>query len=157
MTVTVGTDSYISLEAADLYWSDRNQAAWAGAEVLAKAAALREATQYLDGRFAWVGSHPGGGQALGWPRLSAFDHEGRALTGIPEKVAAATAELALEALGGRLLPAEARGGRTRREKVGSLEVEYQDGAGGGRTYGFVTLLLKGLITGSGNAPKLVRA
>jgi len=157
MAPSVGSDSYMSLESADLYWSGRNDATWAGAEVLAKEAALREATQYLDGRYDWVGDHPGGGQGLGWPRLGAFDHEGRPLTGIPEKVAEAAAEFARQALTERLAPAEARGGRTRREKVGPLEVEYLGGAPGGRSYPFVTLLLKGLVRGDGNAPTLVRA
>ena len=157
MALGVGNDSYMSLESADLYWSERNDATWAGAVVLAKEAALREATQYLDGRYDWVGDHPGGGQMLGWPRVGAGDHEGRPLTGIPEKVAEATAELARHALTERLAPAEARGGRTRREKVGALEVEYLAGAAGGRAYPFVTLLLKGLIRGDGNAPALVRA
>jgi hypothetical protein len=157
MALNLGSDSYITLEAADLYWSGRNDATWAGAEVLAKEAALREATQYLDGRYDWVGDHTGGGQGLGWPRVGALDHEGRPLTGIPEKLAQATAELARQALSERLAPAEVRGGRTRREKVGPLEVEYLGGAPGGRSYPFVTLLLKGLIRGDGNAPALVRA
>lgn len=156
MALTVGGDSYLALADADAYWAARNNLDWEAADPADKEKALREATQYLDGRFDWVGTHPGGSQALGWPRLGALDHEGRPLTGIPEKLGDATAELALEALAGRLLPAEPRGGRTRREKVGVLEIEYQDAAGGGKTYGFVALLLKGLIRGSGHAPKLVR-
>lgn len=157
IAVGSGSDSYMSLESADLYWSGRNDATWAGAELLTKEAALREATQYLDGRYDWIGDHPGGNQRLGWPRLGAFDHEGRLLTGIPEKVAEATAELARQALSECLAPTEARAGRTRREKVGPLEVEYLGGAPGGRSYPFVTLLLKGLIRGDGKTPTLVRA
>jgi hypothetical protein len=157
MALKLGNDSYLSLESADLYWSERNDATWAGAAVLAKEAALREATQYLDGRYDWVGDHPGGGQRLAWPRLGAVDHEGRPVTGIPGKVAEAAAELARQALSEPLAPAEARGGRTRREKVGPLEVEYLSTAPGGRSYPFVTLLLKGLIRGDGRRPQLVRA
>ncbi len=157
MALTVGTDSYLSVVEADAYWAERNNSRWAAALPVDKEAALREATQYLDGRYDWVGDHPGGGQQLGWPRAGAFDHEGRPLTGIPQKVAQATAELALQALGEPLAPAEARGGRTRRERVGPLEVEYLAGAPGGRSYPFVTLLLKGLFKGDGKAPALVRA
>lgn len=157
MTLTAGTDSYLNLAEADAYWAARGNPDWAAAAVADKEKALREATQYLDGRFDWVGDHPGGGQALGWPRLGALDHEGRALAGIPLKVGEATAELALEALSGRLLAAEPRGGRTRREKVGPLEVEYQRAAPGGRSFGFVVLLLKGLLRNDPNAPRLVRA
>lgn len=156
MALTVGTDSYLSLAEADAYWAARDNLDWEAATAADKEKALREATQYLDGRFDWVGDHPGGAQALGWPRLSARDHEGRVLAGIPLKVAEATAELALEALSGRLVAAEPRGGRTRREKVGPLEVEYQETAPGGRSFGFVTLLLKGLLRNDPNAPRLVR-
>ncbi len=157
MTLTVGVDSYLSVEDSDAYWAARANARWAGADMAEKEKALREATQYLDGRYDWVGGHPGGGQPLGWPRLGAVDHEGRPLAGIPQKVAQATAELALQALGEPLVPAQARAGRTRREKVGALEVEYQSGAPGGRSYPFVTLLLKGLIRGDGSATGLMRA
>ena len=157
MALTVGSDSYLSVGEADAYWAARNNALWAAAVPADKEKALREATQYLDGRYDWVGDHPGGGQPLGWPRVGAVDHEGRHLAGIPQKVEQATAELALQALGEPLAPAQSRAGRTRREKVGSLEVEYLAGAPGGRSYPFVTLLLKGLIRGDGNAPRLVRA
>ncbi len=157
MALIVGTDSYLGLAEADAYWAERNNALWTAAVPADKEKALREATQYLDGRYDWVGDHPGGGQPLGWPRVWAVDHEGRPLAGIPRKVAEATAELALQALGEPLAPAQARAGRTRREKVGSLEVEYLAGAPGGRSYPFVTLLLKGLIRGDGSAPRLVRA
>ena len=157
MALNVGVDSYLGLAGADAYWAARNDLDWEAADPADKEKALREATQYLDGRFDWVGSHPGGFQALGWPRLGAFDHEGRHLTGVPAKVQDATAELAREALSGRLVPAEARGGRTRREKVGALEVEYQDMAPGGRGFAFVALLLRGLVKGDPGVHSLVRA
>ena len=157
MALTVGTDSYLSVGDADAYWAERNNALWAAAVPADKEKALREATQYLDGRYDWVGDHPGGGQQLGWPRVGAVDHEGRVLTGVPGKVAQATAELALQALGEPLAPAQPRAGRTRREKVGALEIEYLAGAPGGRSYPFVTLLLKGLVRGDGILPRLARA
>ena len=150
MALVVGTDAYISQADADAYWLDRNNAAWAAASSDEKDAAIREATQYLDGEYAWVGSLADYDQVLGWPRVDAYDDEGRYYTATPSKVEQATAELALEALSGRLVPAEERDGQVKREKVGTIEQEYFEGAPGGRSYRFVTQLLSGLIEGSGS-------
>jgi len=149
MALTVGTDSYVSLDNADAYatahFTGTLSATWSGADDTTKEAALREATQYLDGKFDWIGSHPGGvSQVLGWPRNNAVDHEGRHVTGIPQRVADATVELAGLAISGRLVPASDRGGEIKRAKVGPLEVEYSDQAPVTRSFRFVRQILKGL-------------
>lgn len=159
MALVIGTDAYIDLVFADDYWiTDRNDATWQAASVAERERAILEATQYLDASYDWIGTHPGDqAQVLGWPRLNAVDHEGRAIEGIPLKVQEATAELALEALAGRLLASDERGGDIKREKVGGLEVEYLERAPGTRGYPFVDRLLRGLVRRGPNATSLTRA
>lgn len=148
MAVTVGTDSYIDVADADTYWSNRNNSDWSGASQAEKEAALREATQYVDGAFDWIGDLQSDSQSLAWPRINAYITEGPfrgklVSENYPQKVKDATCELALEALGGRLEPIEERGGDTKREKVGPIEIEYADAAPATKTFGFVRKLLRG--------------
>jgi len=73
-------ESYASVAAADAYWADRSEpTAWAGADTAAKEVALREATEYLDGRYGsrWKGCRANPTvQALDWPRSSVLDRDG---------------------------------------------------------------------------------
>lgn len=162
MAVTVGTDSYLSVADADTYWSDRNNSTWDDAQTADKEKALREATQYIDGAYDFIGEHPGSlSQKLAWPRNNAVVTSGNLrgvqVTGIPDQIKDATAELALEAVSARLRPAVDRGGAVKREKVDVIEVEYSDFAPSHKTYDFVGMLLKGLTKGGSNQIKLVRS
>ena len=154
------SDSYLSNADADTYWSNRNESAWSDASSAEADAALREATQYLDAKYGWVGVIEDTDQALNWPRTDAYDNEGRLLSDIPTKVESACAELALLALTGRLINSSTeRGGKsTKSEKVGSIEVEYFKETGNTeKTYYYVDLLLTGLTNSTGNYVHLVRA
>ena len=162
MALVVGTDAYISQADADAYWSARSNVTWSAATNDAKDAAIRQATQYLDGAYSWIGDHPGSAsQLLGWPRNNAVmtsgNRKGVQITGIPQAVKDACAELALLALSSPLKPSEERGGQIKRTKVDVIEVEYSDTAPSGRTYPFISMLLKGLHQSSGISVKLVRA
>ena len=48
-------NSYIASADADTYWANRANAAWAALDDDAKAAALIQATQYLDARYSFKG------------------------------------------------------------------------------------------------------
>ena len=158
MAIVVGTDSYISVAEADTYWANRNNSVWADAATPDKEAALRESTVYLDGHYAWIGVIEDTDQVLGWPRTGAVDNEGRTLSDVPTKVEDAEAELALQSLSGALVPALSQDDvRTKKEKVGEIEVEYFDNSKIGRVYNFVDLLLTGLYEPSGNVVQLIRA
>lgn len=159
MTVTVGTDVYLSVADADTYWSNRNDSTWSAATTAAKEAALREATQYIDGSYSFIGVQ-NVDNVLAWPRYDVLVTQGNLAgviydqTTIPPQIKAATAELALQALSSRLAPVADRGGLIKREKVDSLEVEYMDFAPAGKTYSFVGLILKPLLAnGGGNTLK----
>ena len=145
MSLTVGENSYLSAGDADAYFAARNVAAWASAPSVAKEAALLQATAYIDGSYAFRGRIADPGQPLSWPRSGAIDSEGRVLPGIPRRIEHATAELALVALAGDLLPPRERGGKITREKVGPVEVENLPEAEPGRTYPLIDLLLKPLL------------
>ncbi|MEQ8816558.1 MAG: hypothetical protein RLO51_26215 [Thalassobaculum sp.] len=147
MTVTAGIDAYADRAEADAYFAARAVTAWAGAGEAARDAALLHATAWLEGNFRWVGRLVDPGQPLAWPRTGARDAEGRPLDGIPDRVKAACAELALVALAGDLAPPVERGGRVLSERVGPVEISYAADAPPGRAFPAVEALLRGLTRG----------
>lgn len=163
MAIVVGTDAYLSISDADAYWNVRNDSVWSAASDAEKEKALREATQYIDGAFSFIGSHKHD-NVLAWPRYDVLIRKGN-FKGqdydsdtIPPQVKNACAELALEALSARLVEVKERGGAVKREKVDVIEVEYLDFAPSGKTFGFVKMILSPLTTGGGGRTKgLVRA
>jgi len=98
--------SYLSVADANSYFTARGVSAWTGTDAV-KESALIEATEYIDIRW---GEYLKGSlefpddQALLFPRLNVYDSEGRALTGIPQRLERATAEYALISLGQSLMP-----------------------------------------------------
>ncbi len=162
MTVTVGTNVYLSVADADSYWSARNNSNWAAASTPEKEKALLEATQYIDGAYTFLGTLTSLTQLLAFPRAGLRITEGNFRgayydsTVIPPQIQSACAELALEALAANLKPSEARGGAIKKEKIDVIEIEYMDFAPSGKTYTFVSMLLKDLTIGSSNNIKLVR-
>ena len=162
MAVTVGTNVYLSVAGADSYWSARNNSSWAAASTAAKEKALLEATQYIDGAYTFLGTLTSFTQSLAFPRSGLVINEGNFKGAyydsdvIPPQIQNACAELALEALAANLKPSEARGGAIKKEKIDVIEIEYMDFAPSGKTYTFVSMLLKDLTIGSSNNIKLVR-
>ena len=145
-------DSYLSVADADSHHADRGNAGWAG-DGAAKEAALRKATDYLGQtyRLRWLGARADAGQALDWPRTGLGAIGGGV---VPDEVRRAAAELALVALGAELNPPLARGGRVKREKVGPIESEFEDGAPGRTRYPAIDGMLAPLLARAG---RLVRA
>lgn len=147
MTLTAGIDSYADRVEADAYFAARGVAAWAAADAAARDAALLRATAWIEGRYRWAGRLVDLAQPLAWPRTGACDDEGRPLDGIPHRVKAACAELALVALSEDLAPPLDRGGRVLAERVGQIEVDYAPDAPSGRSFPAVEALLRGLLRG----------
>lgn len=127
--------SLCSLEFAQVYHAQRNNAEWGQLTPGAQKAALVQATDYMEQvyRLRWLGYRKLEAQALSWPRdevqrvdftylnqYSFFPSDQ-----VPVEVQRACALLALKASAGELAPDIAR--QTQREKVGPLEVEYQQG------------------------------
>ena len=146
-------NAYATVLEADSYLADLEAAAWFPLSDYQKAAGLIEATAYLDATYTWVGEVQYGSQALGWPRVYAYDHEGRDVPSdvVPIQVARATALLAVAAGSGALQPATAAtSGALKRKKVGPLELEYFEGTAGSataRSFPAVSGMLRGLTRG----------
>jgi len=159
--VEVGVDAYVEVDDVTAYLTARGQqVTWEAALEPAQEAAIIEATSFLDAAFSWVGKLEDTDQTLGWPRVCAYDREGRTLSGIPTPVKNACCELANLALGGRLMPMSLGGAANavKRERIGDVEVEY-DTAQVTQSYDYVRVLLRGIgkLTGSGSGMvKLVR-
>ncbi len=102
---TVGTNSYVSLGAADALASTRLfSSAWTTATAETRCQALLTATALLD-RMHWEGRTVAPTQPLAWPRVAKHSPEGYPLTAdIPAPIAAATVELAIYLLSQGELP-----------------------------------------------------
>lgn len=157
-TGKTNADSFVSIADADQYFTDHGDpTAWSGATTADKEAALREATQYMDGvyRLDWVGERKSKEQSLTWPRSFATDSDGWSVDSdiVPQDVKNACSELALRALSSPLLTDVTAGGQEKRikEKLGPLEREreYFSGAPSQVQYSFVNRLLSRLLRGGG--------
>ena len=166
VTVEDGTglaaaDSYISQAAADTYFTNHNApTAWTGLTSANKDAALRYATQALDGMYSFVGSiqFRSTPQALAWPRIAAYDEEARLMddSAVPTRVEEATCELALAHANTALNSAYARGGQVRSEQVAALRVEYMDAAAIEPLVPQIDRIIRGLGILRGNTVELLR-
>ncbi|MCD8213264.1 MAG: hypothetical protein LUC34_04330 [Campylobacter sp.] len=133
-TGLANADSYIGIDYADDYFSTRNVAEWAN--LPNKEALLIKATDFIEVAYfsKWRGERLTLNQALAFPRDSG---------GVPEKLKKAVCELALKASSGELMSDIER--LTKKEKVGSIEVEYADNASAVTKYAYVASLLKPLL------------
>lgn len=153
-------DSYVSVGDADIYFAARNNSDWDALDTAEKEAALLYATAYIDSKYTWPGYVYNTNQSLDWPRNSAYDDEERVLSGVPLILRNSVCELAVAHAvnGASLTQTFDRGGAVKREKVGSLEVEYMDGAGSGRSYPFIDVMLSPITaTGGSNSVQIVRS
>jgi len=140
-------ESYISTADADTYIASYKgaNATWDGATTAAKEIAARQATQYLDGKYAWIGQIETSTQALGWPRAYAYDEIGALIDGLPTKLVQACAEVMFLIVTGETLTENiTRASQLKRKKVDVLEKEWVDGASYQPTYPEVTRLISKL-------------
>lgn len=133
-TGLVNAESYISVADADTYHSNRGNTAWASLTTGVKEQSLRKATDYIEQvyRLRFLGYRHTELQALSFPRdevqrrdftyLNQFSFYANDV--VPIELANACADLGLRASTTELAPDIAR--ITKREKVGSLEIEYDD-------------------------------
>jgi len=145
--------SYASVAECDAYHLARGSSAWAAAAAAAKEAALVRASAALDGLYGsrWPGARLTADQALDWPRSDAWDSDGWPLTLVPAAIKNATCEAALVELGeaGALSSALAHGGAVKREKVGTIEVEYANGAAVVTVHRAIAQALARIVRGCG--------
>lgn len=134
-----GAESYISVADADAYHVKRGNTSWGTLTAEAKEVLLRKSTDYMvqTYRTQWAGARKYDDQALDWPRYDVPKFDSPSGYGVypayyddtivPGEVKVACAELAFKAIGTDLAPDLDR--LTKREKVGTLEVEYDNAVG----------------------------
>ena len=132
-------ESYISVADADTYHSKRGNTAWAALATETKEVLLRKAADYMVQvyRTQWAGARKFDNQGLDWPRYDVPKFDSPSGYGsypayyldtiVPGEVKVACAELAYKANIEDLAPDIER--LTKREKVGTLEVEYDNNQG----------------------------
>lgn len=155
-TLVSGANSFVSLANADAYFLDRHDDAWAAATDDAKERALILASDYMTQawRLKWRGSLVNATQALAWPRsgvpvpdffdpfekqvnipVSFQDTYWLGSDVVPNEIKEAQYLLAraqMDDSGAVTNTLQGSLGRmTKREKAGSLEVEYMAPANGG--------------------------
>lgn len=151
MSLTVGTDAYVSVADCDAYHTALGNTSWTGLDA-AKEAAIRKATMWIDNAYRgrWKGIRCDSTQPLAWPRWDVTDEDGLYVdpATIPTAIANATCEAALRIIAGTDLdPDRDRGGRIKSESVGSLSVVYADGAPSGTTFPRIDRIVSGLVAG----------
>ena len=145
-TGKTNAESYQSVSAADTYFSNLGNSSWSGTTAV-KEAALRKATVYLDATYNWQGSIFSLEQSLNWPRTSVYDSQGRDLSeSVPLALKNACCELALISLSVELFPKIDNSNYVKREKIGSMEVEYKDNSPSSTQFPFIDKLLSGLYS-----------
>lgn len=131
VTLSTGEESYISFDDAETYFAKRGLAPFGADGQTAVEGYLTIARDYMDGTYEWVGDIATDSQELLWPRINAYDREGRSIdsTTIPTKIQHAQAELAAiaKANGGRIIALETEA-EVKSVKAGSVEVEFQNGS-----------------------------
>jgi hypothetical protein len=151
-------DSYISAADATAYHALRGNDGWLDGDDTSWDQALRRATTYMDGfyRGMWKGKRTNVAppeQALAWPRTGAADEDGVSVdpNSIPRVIKYACAEAALRELTvvGALTPDLAP--ETVKESIGSISVEYVQGAEKRLDLTIINDLLDGLLVNGGNS------
>jgi len=155
------SESLISVTAADTYFSNIGNTAWAALSATQKEQNLRKATIYMGGAYRdrWAGTRTTVTQALDWPRYmvpirdtpTAF---GSAVafypaTSVPTLVGYACAELAYRASVADLTPDLTRGIRS--EQVGDIKVEYDTNSAQYTRYRQIDLMLKPFLKAGGGS------
>lgn len=123
-------ESYISVADADIYHSNLGNASWATLTTTVKEQLLRKATNYMVQvyRLLWAGIRKNDTQSLDFPRYLVPKYDNGAMysyydeNSVPKEVKDACCEFALKANTASLAPDLDR--LTKREKIGTLEVEY---------------------------------
>lgn len=124
----VDADAFISVTFADDYHAANGNTTWTGDDAV-KEVAIRRATAFMSAGYDWAGLRTKGrAQSLAWPRSGVVDDEGYGIlsTEIPPELKQAVAEIALRELvdPGSMTPDFKASEQVKREKIGSLEVEY---------------------------------
>lgn len=161
MSVTVGTNSYVSIADADSYFASINNTTWAEKSDSEKEYALVKACNYIEAKYAgnWEGYISSVNQALSWPRSGIYDPEGRTIESdeYPFQVKRAQCELALKTFTEDIFAdLDAREDAIVEKKVDAITTKWAQGATPQKTYVYVDMLLRPFLMRTGNQANLIR-
>jgi hypothetical protein len=166
-TGVADANSYIDMDYADAYFSDRGKDAWIDADPAVKEVALIDATDYINMRWGMTPGFKGAvateTQSLLWPRL----YVGSSVFQMPDTLKRSTAEYAIRALQGPLAPDYPYDDTGRlvikkREEVGPIveEVTYDPNSANDlytpRSYPVPDALIKPILLTAGYGGGLMR-
>lgn len=126
MTLIVGTDSFVTLAAADAYWLARGNTDWSDVtDDVTREVYLRKASDWIQRTFIFMGV-PAMGARLHFPAIDVYDTFGRKITDVPTEVQEATSVVADIVRDGtyNLDGIITRDTAVKKEKVDVIEVEY---------------------------------
>ena len=154
-TRPTGANTYASVADADAYWADRASATWAAATDDAKAAALIQSTDYLNG-LSWATGTPVGDD-MAWPRTGATSPSGGSfsMSMVPTAVVQACCYMAGEIVGGAT-PLAATDRPLTKLTAGAVSMEWDASASQAPQYPALKSILRGYLMAS-NTFRLVRA
>ncbi|HSW65281.1 MAG TPA: DnaT-like ssDNA-binding protein [Dissulfurispiraceae bacterium] len=153
-TRPTGANTYASLADADAYWADRGNSTWEDATDDEKAAALIQATDYLNG-LPWIGRKVAI-RVMAWPRYDVIvDSYALGSDEIPDEVVQATCYMAGEIIGGAT-PLAATDRPLTKLTAGAVSMEWDAASSQAPEYPALKSILRGYIM-AGNTFRLVRA
>lgn len=128
MALTLLTDAYDSIANIDTYWTNRLNTDWTDLSDSKKESYIRQATDYIDRTFNFIGQKKATSQRLKWPRLYAVDSDGYTVgeTDAPWQVKEAVAIMADIYQQGTydLIGVTTKDKTVKREKIDVIEIEY---------------------------------
>lgn len=122
-----GANSYVTLEWANQYQTNKNRADWLALSDDEKCASLIKGTQYVNALFNWKGRRKFEAQELAFPRVMLRDLDGFFVKGIPRKLMEAVCEAAFYGYqaDAELFTIHNDNGVVKKERIeGAVEVEY---------------------------------
>jgi hypothetical protein len=148
-TGLANAEAYLSV-AAFKTWADAWGKSYTGQTDTVIEQKLRAASAYIDTLFRYKGQRLQAAQAMEFPRVSLVDWSGLTVTGVPNRVKTACAELTFKAFSEELYVDLDRGGRVTSESVGPISVSYAPDAPEGKTFRFAQQLLAPFVRKDGD-------
>ena len=157
-TCVADANSYISVEDAIQFMTNRGHSSWLALSSAEKKVTLIKGTQYVDNLYTWKGRRKFENQKLSFPRVMIKDLDGFEVKGIPDKLKQAVCEAAFYGYEANteLWTTHNENGAVKRQKVdGAVEVEFFDSTETEvdyiSKYASLDSLLKGLYIPKGSA------
>ncbi|SEP80234.1 hypothetical protein SAMN04487977_101470 [Treponema bryantii] len=118
-------DSYVTVEFANDYFSDRGVTGWDSLTNSKKEQSLIRATDFIDNIYQWYGKKAHTEQSLRFPRIELKDYEGQDVVGVPTCLKQAVCDAAiLVSKGTELFQTKNENGDVTSETITTLSFTY---------------------------------